>query len=180
MRWFTCFIVLALWGSCSVHADSGDPIRFVESDVGAGRFIWSGFYFRNSELCTYPNSDDSCADEFNDYLNISPVGETYSVELNSTQAGQHVCDFSIVMKEVAGLLAYRTPYGDVLLQRNGSFLEVSSQGIDPTASGLGVCGAHADIDGLKFPLGNDQAIHKSIRIDPSVDATNPTAHATAQ
>lgn len=132
MRRFTCLIVLALWSSCSLHADSGDSIRFVDGGVGADKYIWSGYYFRKSELCTYPNGDDSCADEFNDYLNIRAVGETYSVGLNSTQAGKYVCDFSIVMKEVAGSLVYGTPYGDVLLQRNGYFWKLPRKALTLT------------------------------------------------
>ena len=42
--------------------------------------------------------------------------------------------------------------GTVAIEKHAGALRVSSGGIDPTATGLGMCGAHADIDGRSFLL----------------------------
>ncbi|WP_166359739.1 hypothetical protein [Pseudomonas akapageensis] len=115
-------------------------------------FQWPGFYSKKSELCTLPNNGEDCSEQFRDHLKIESVRQGYLVELHSTQADQHVCSFLFEMDNVGQALIYKTHFGPVLIQRNGSFLEISSKGIDPTALGLGVCGAHAEIDGLRFPL----------------------------
>ncbi|MNO05353.1 hypothetical protein D3C81_2266980 [compost metagenome] len=56
------------------------------------------------------------------------------------------------MEAAGSELVYKSQVGQVLVKQSGDFLEVSSKGVDPTALGLGVCGAHADIDGLKFSI----------------------------
>lgn len=71
--------------------------------------------------------------------------------------------FTFQMDAVNGELVYKTQFGRVLLRRNGEALEISSQGVDPTALGLGVCGVHADIDGLKFPLASKSNIISACR-----------------
>lgn len=115
-------------------------------------FEWPGYYLKKSELCTSPSNGKRCSEQFRDCLKIESGRQGYLVELQSTQADQHICSFSFQMEAVDGMLVYKTQFGRVLLQRKGESLEISSKGIDPTALGLGVCGAHADIDGLKFPL----------------------------
>lgn len=115
-------------------------------------FEWSGLYLKKSELCTSPVNGESCSEQFRDCLRIESGIQGYRVELHSTQADQHVCSFSLQMDAVDGVLGYQTQFGRILVKRNGDSLEISSKGIDPTALGLGVCGAHADIDGLKFSL----------------------------
>lgn len=71
--------------------------------------------------------------------------------LESTQANQHVCAFSFLMKEAGRQLIYETAHGRIGLIRTEAELIISSRNVDPTALGLGICGAHADIDGLVFP-----------------------------
>ncbi|MFC4860564.1 hypothetical protein ACS8MQ_05355 [Pseudomonas sp. MAHUQ-62] len=113
---------------------------------------WSGCYENESYLCTSPIDGASCSDEFHDYLSIGKSIFGYRVSLYSTQASQHVCSFSFDMQFVAGELFRGTGEGAIRLVRNGGDIIIRSQGVDPTALGLGICGAHADVDGLKFPL----------------------------
>ncbi|WP_166359590.1 hypothetical protein [Pseudomonas akapageensis] len=115
-------------------------------------FHWPGQYAKKSELCTFPNNGESCLEQFRDFLKIESVRQGFLVELHSTQADQHVCSFLFRMDSVGEALIHKTQFGSVLIQRNGNFLEISSKGVDPTALGMGVCGARADIDGLRFPL----------------------------
>ncbi|MCK1792055.1 hypothetical protein [Pseudomonas violetae] len=123
-----------------------------EGEEASQSFLWSGYYLKKSELCTSPGSGDDCSEQFHDCLKVEPGRQGYLVKLYSTQADQNVCSFTFQMDAADGVLVYKTQFGRVLLQRNGESLEISSEGIDPTALGLGVCGVHADIDGLKFPL----------------------------
>lgn len=125
--------------------------------------FWSGNYLKKSELCTSPGDGSDCSDQFYDCLKIESGHLGYLVELYSTQADQNVCSFTFQMDAVNGELVYKTQFGRVLLRRNGEALEISSQGVDPTALGLGVCGVHADIDGLKFPLASKSNIISACR-----------------
>lgn len=113
---------------------------------------WVGLYLEKSERCTSLDGSVSCTEKFNDCLSIRPTALGFLVELNSTQAYQHVCSFSLVMEATGSELVYNSPAGQVLVKRSGDFLEFSSKGVDPTALGLGVCGAYADIDGLRFSI----------------------------
>jgi hypothetical protein len=54
------------------------------------------------------------------------------------------------MKPEGGKLIHQSELGTVAIEKHAGALRVSSGGIDPTAKGLGMCGAHADIDGLAF------------------------------
>lgn len=65
---------------------------------------------------------------------------------------QHVCSFVINMERVAEKLIYRSRLDVVSIGSRGGVLRVASSEVDPTPLGLGFCGAHADIDGLEFPL----------------------------
>ncbi len=112
--------------------------------------VWTGHYLKKSELCTSPNSGNDCSDRFNDSLKIEKALQGYNVELYSTQASQNICSFRLHMHIEKEKLVYHSKYGPIVLQKNGETLEISSSGIDPTALGLGICGIHADIDGLKF------------------------------
>jgi len=87
---------------------------------------------------------------FSDRLSIVEESTGYKVELHSTQARQHVCSFVLRMKPEGGKLIHDSVSGRVAIERRAGVLRVSSGGVDPTAAGLGVCGAHADIDGLTF------------------------------
>ncbi|WP_312708944.1 hypothetical protein [Stenotrophomonas sp.] len=111
---------------------------------------WAGEYSQASTLCTEPDSGRSCANAFSDHLSIIEDSTGYKVELHSTQAMQHVCSFVLRMKPEAGKLIHDSASGRVAIERRAGVLRVSSGGVDPTAAGLGVCGAHADIDGLTF------------------------------
>jgi len=113
---------------------------------------WVGLYLEKSELCTSLDGSANCTEKFNDCLSIRATALGFQVELNSTQAYQHVCSFSWVMEATGSELVYKSQAGQVLVKRRGNFLEVASEGIDPTVLGLGVCGAHADIDGLRFSI----------------------------
>ncbi|MBV7478048.1 hypothetical protein [Pseudomonas sp. PDM31] len=115
---------------------------------------WTGLYLEKSELCTYLDGSAECSAKFNDCLSIKPVALGFQVELTSTQAYQHVCAFSLVMVATGSGLVYKSEVGQVLLKQSGGFLEIFSEGVDPTALGLGVCGGHADIDGLRFSIAN--------------------------
>ncbi|AHY60781.1 MULTISPECIES: hypothetical protein [Stenotrophomonas] len=111
---------------------------------------WTGQYSQPSDLCTEPRTGRSCRDDFRDGLSIVEESKGYRVELHSTQSMQHVCTFVLHMKPVAGKLIYESELGVVAIEKHVDALRVSSGGIDPTATGLGMCGAHADIDGLEF------------------------------
>lgn len=120
----------------------------------ASTFSWPGSYSMPSGLCIGPFSlemETTCSKEFRDQLTIQTDGDGYLVDLHSTQAYQHVCAFSFRMTEANGELFHATRFGPIRVRRVGGMLRVSSDGIDPSALGLGVCGVHADIDGLEFP-----------------------------
>jgi hypothetical protein len=85
-------------------------------------------------------------------LNVEKNDLGYLVQLHSTQASQHVCYFSFQMIASGGVLINDTPLGRLTLQLMDDTLSISSNGIDPTALGLGICGAHADIDNLIFSV----------------------------
>ena len=146
---------LALFFSFAEATDFSD-VGILESIAGAEEQAsvndWVGLYVKKSELCTSSEGSASCTEEFNDCLSIRPAALGFQVALNSTQAYQHVCSFSWVMEAAGSELVYKSQVGQVLVKQSGDFLEVSSKGVDPTALGLGVCGAHADIDGLKFSI----------------------------
>lgn len=132
-------------------------------------FFPTGYYQKKSELCTFPITGDDCSNQFNDSLKIEPKGQSYLVELYSTQAAQNICAFSFQMDPVDSGLVFESPVGRVLLQQNGKSLKIISEGIDPTALGLGVCGIHADINNLEFPLPSTSPIDKA----HSLDTYNP-------
>lgn len=114
-------------------------------------FSWEGTFRVGSLLCTSPENGSDCSGFFSDSLEVRKKGEDYLVTLESTQANQHVCAFSFLMKEARRQLIYETPHGRIKVMRTDAALIISSRNVDPTALGLGICGAHADIDGLVFP-----------------------------
>lgn len=146
---------LVLFGFCSwaeeLH-NNEDPNGVGVESLFDSSGEWSGRYLKKSELCTSPGNGSGCSERFNDCLEIKPEGSGYLVRLHSTQANQHVCFFSLQMDAVDGMLVHQTKFGSVFLMRTENFLEISSKGMDSTALGLGLCGAHADIDGLKFDI----------------------------
>ena len=111
---------------------------------------WAGSYSQASDLCTEPGSGRSCRDGFRDSLSIAEESMGYRVELHSTQSMQHVCSFVLHMKPEGGKLIHQSELGNVAIEKQAGALRVSSGRIDPTATGLGLCGTHADIDGLEF------------------------------
>lgn len=114
---------------------------------------WSGCYRVKSNRCTSPVDGRDCSDQFSDYLKLESSGEGYIVGLYSTQANQNVCSFSFEMKtESSKKLVRDTMHGRISLLNNSRSLLISSEGVDSTALGLGICGVHADVDGLEFPL----------------------------
>lgn len=129
---------------------------------------WIGLYLEKSELCTSLDGSANCTEKFHDCLSIRPTALGFQVELNSTQAYQHVCSFSWVMEATDSELVYKSQAGQVLVKQRGNFLEVVSEGIDPTALGLGVCGAHADIDGLRFSIAS--------KVSSSLQCGSPNEH----
>lgn len=151
MRWGFVFLLMF---PCFASVEAGSAIRQDVEGNGLSPDVWSGYYTKKSDLCTEPGNGASCSEKFRDVLNVKPSGQGYLVELNSTQANQHACYFSFQMEKAGDALVYKTRYGDVLLIQDSNALKVLSAGIDPTAFGLGVCGAHADINGLSFPLDN--------------------------
>lgn len=126
--------------------------RFHETDQAASAFLWEGYYFKESTLCTSPNDGRDCSADFQDRLKIEKNPEGYLVALHSTQANQNICSFSFTMELIDGGLVHNTKLGPILLQADSNLLKLSSKGIDPTALGIGVCGIHANIDKLTFPL----------------------------
>lgn len=116
------------------------------------REAWEGCYTSSSVLCTTPDTGEDCSSEFRDTLKITKADKSYLIELYSTQANYHVCAFSMQMDLEGGSLVRKTPSGDLRLGNNNGILKIFSKGIDPTVSGLGVCGAYADMNGLQFPL----------------------------
>lgn len=147
---FTCALVVVF---TSAKAGGGGGAK-------AGLDItWTGKYSKDSSFCTYAGSEESCSNSFRDTLKIRKNSSGYFVELYSIQAGQHVCSFAFQMAVKGGALEYDSKLGVVLIEKNYDLLIVSSGGVDPTALGLGVCGAHADIDGLEFPISSRAAGH---------------------
>ena len=144
---------------------SGEEIPSViaEANKPSSVIDWTGLYLEKSELCTSLDGSASCAEKFKDCLSIKPTALGFLVELNSTQAYQHVCSFSLEMEATNTALIYQSQFGPVLVKRDGNFLEISSKGIDSTALGLGVCGAHADIDGLRFSIANKASNNSQCR-----------------
>lgn len=67
------------------------------------------------------------------------------------------------MNLTGGKLVYKTKFGPVSLQRDSESVKISSRGLDPTALGVGVCGIHAGIDGLTFPLSSQSTEPKKFR-----------------
>ncbi|GAA5079326.1 hypothetical protein GCM10025759_27350 [Lysobacter panacisoli] len=124
--------------------------RAMASDSGLDEL--DGYYRMNAIRCTPAGEHAPCRGELKDCLRIETYRGSHRVEVYSTQAYQHVCAFSIEMRGVNGELVYDSPLGQVILRRVGNQLVIASDGIDPTAGGLGFCGAHADIDMLAFPL----------------------------
>jgi hypothetical protein len=112
---------------------------------------WEGTYTVSSLLCTSPEDGSNCSKIFSDSLQIRKKGNDYQVTLESTQANQHVCAFSFQMKVTGWSLVHETAYGRILVTRKKAGLTIISDNVDPTALGLGICGAHADINGLVFP-----------------------------
>lgn len=139
---FTCALVAVF---TSVRAGEGDPKSGLD-------ITWVGKYSKDSSFCTFPGTEESCSNSFKDTLKVSRKSSGYFVELYSTQADQHVCSFAFQMAVKGGALEYDSKFGVVLIENKYDLLRVSSGGVDPTALGLGVCGAHADIDGLEFPV----------------------------
>ncbi|WP_150645583.1 hypothetical protein [Pseudomonas fluorescens] len=152
MKPIACFVMSILLISSLAAGQANGSSQEVVGAKNTPIYLWIGYYLKKSELCTSPSNGERCSEQFRDHLNIEAGRQGYQVKLYSTQAGQHVCSFSFQMDAADGMLVYKTQFGRVLIQRNGDSLEISSKGIDPTALGLGICGAHADIDGLKFPL----------------------------
>lgn len=127
-------------------------VAVASSSINAqANFSWEGTFRVGSLLCTSPENGSDCSDVFNESLEVRKKGEDYLVTPESTQANQHVCAFSFLMKEAGRHLIYETAHGRVRMIRTDAALIISSRNVDPTALGLGICGAHADIDGLVFP-----------------------------
>jgi hypothetical protein len=145
-------MVVAFTSVLSNAGHSSQPIS------GAGEMpdsSWNGHFSQQSQLCTYPSDGARCSEQFRDHLKITKSGNRrYQVDLSSTQADQHVCSFSFLMEIVNNELIYRSDFGPVRLLRKEDALEISSSGVDPTAFGLSICGAHADINGLRFLTAN--------------------------
>lgn len=141
----SCFWVLIV---LFTPAQAEDRVAIVdEADIS-----WVGEYSNVSGYCIYVGTGEGCSDDFRDTLKIKRNPSGYFVELYSTQAGQHVCSFAFDMVVEGQALVYRSEFGVVRVEKKNGRLKVSSGGIDPTALGLGVCGAHADIDGLEYPI----------------------------
>ncbi|WP_396615012.1 hypothetical protein ACHZ97_11180 [Lysobacter soli] len=102
---------------------------------------------------------------FDDCLSIRRGLDGYHVELRSTQAEQHVCAFDLTMKGSNERLTFESEFGPVAIVQEDEALQISSAGIDPTALGLGFCGAHADIDRLRFPLSAKREIRGGCSLD---------------
>lgn len=147
---FLVVVAAVLCISCGVSAESsGSFIEVNNPGLGAD---FEGCYVSPSYLCTEPNTGKDCSKDFSDYLSVKRDGSAYRVDLYSTQADQNVCAFSKKMNLVDGALIWETLAGIVALGRSGDVLKIDSKGVDPTALGIGVCGVHADIDGLEFPV----------------------------
>lgn len=149
-------VLTAMLVACHSGCVPEDSARnsFASNPVAAGKADAKkivGLYSMPSRLCTSPDTGSSCAATSTDCLRIEEDKSGYLVRLNSVQANQHVCAFSIHMVEEQGALLFKSSEGDVTIQRGSGGLKITSSG-DPTALGLGFCGAYADIDGLVFPL----------------------------
>lgn len=158
--------LLVFFSSCAEAGEfSGEKVPSViaETNKPSSVIDWTGLYLEKSELCTSLDGSASCAEKFKDCLSIKPTALGFLVELNSTQAYQHVCSFSLEMEATNTALIYQSQFGPVLVKRDGNFLEISSKGIDPTALGLGVCGTHAEIDGLRFSIANKASSNSQCR-----------------
>jgi hypothetical protein len=152
---FVALLVVVSIAACrSSQSSTSSDNKDTQPSIERGPSLaWVGEYRTKSGLCTTPDDGASCAHEFEDCLSIKRSVDGYYVELHSTQASQNTCSFRVEMKAAKdGRLVLDTSVGSLSLLRKGDAIEVSSPGVDPTALGLGFCGAHADIDGLVFPL----------------------------
>lgn len=152
-----CLAISMSYASLLAAGQMGEDLKTTTQEVFFAEKIssdvsWAGYYLKKSELCTTPNDSVDCSEQFVDDLKIEKKHLGYLVKLHSTQANQSICSFVFYMIPKDGKLIHNTQFGPVFLQKNDDSLEISSKGVDPTALGLGVCGVHADIDGLKFPL----------------------------
>ena len=158
--------LLVFFSSCAEAGEFSDEEVsgvIAETNKPSSVIDWAGLYLEKSELCTSLDGSASCAEKFKDCLSIKPTALGFLVELNSTQAYQHVCSFSLEMEATNTALIYQSQFGPVFVKRDGNFLEISSKGIDPTALGLSVCGTHADIDGLRFSIANKASSNSQCR-----------------
>jgi len=152
-----CLAISMSYASLLAAGQMGEDLKATTQEVFFAEKIssdvsWAGYYLKKSELCTTPNDSVDCSEQFVDDLKIEKKHLGYLVKLHRTQANQSICSFVFYMIPKDGKLIHNTQFGPVFLQKNDDSLEISSKGVDPTALGLGVCGVHADIDGLKFPL----------------------------
>jgi hypothetical protein len=111
---------------------------------------WEGNYKTPSIRCTSPIDGSDCSAMFIDTMSIRKTDKAFTIELNSTQANQHTCALEVNMSEEDNVLVYPTDQGKIVIESSSAGLSIVSTGIDPTAMGLGICGAHANINGLKF------------------------------
>lgn len=158
--------VVASVAACTQGSEAVALSQKSGQGTSAGAFSgWVGKYDVKSSLCSVPETGESCADDFDDCLSIRRGPDGYHVELRSTQAEQHVCAFDLTMKESNERLTFESEFGPVAIVQEDEALQISSAGIDPTALGLGFCGAHADIDGLRFPLSAKREIRGGCSLD---------------
>ncbi|MDZ5433236.1 hypothetical protein T3H00_11260 [Pseudomonas fluorescens] len=78
---------------------------------------WAGCYSKKSNFCTYPSNGVSCENKYTDYTNIERVNKDHSVRLQSIQANQIICYFSLAMKATDAGLINKTQFGRILLLR---------------------------------------------------------------
>ncbi|HEX9171819.1 MAG TPA: hypothetical protein VF861_04080 [Telluria sp.] len=125
--------------------------------VPAASLELQGFYASPSRRCTrYDEEKDdfvSCARQFNDCLLIRRSGPAkMTVEIQSTQADQHVCAVNGTARLENGLLTYRFSPGpdSQRLLFTSAADKIVLKHVVPAGEAPENCGAHASFDGLEF------------------------------
>lgn len=112
-----------------------------------------GYYSSSSANCTKNSKVRgrfvSCKKESKDCLLIKKITETTaSVEIYSTQAGQHLCAVNGTANIANGKMFLDVENQRINFQINGNYVELKQS--VPPGEPIENCGAHAKFDGLKF------------------------------
>lgn len=154
---------------CSPYSDAGDAEKEngspdppsqskifhgdAENSIVASE--WQGLYETASKSCSAPPKGGTPCSDFKDCLRVKKSSDYYTVEFHSVQAYQNTCSAVLEMRDdPQGLVYMDAQRREIRLRLEGANLTLTTNGFNP----VGYCGAHASLDGIKFPIANKQAI----------------------